>query len=95
MIATKKPVNAFTDFPTPIHGEFLRRQLALACFVALVRLVDDVYAAAAFDNLAVTVAFFYCFQRVNDFHVYIFLNSGRTLPKKAAACQHIKKDASR
>ncbi len=37
-------------------------------FITLVHLVDDIGAAAALDNLAVTVAFFDCFQRVNDLH---------------------------
>ena len=47
-------------------------ELALAGFITLVRLVDDVNASAALDNLAVTVAFFDCFQRVNDLHNSIF-----------------------
>lgn len=53
-LATKKPVNAFTDFPTPIYGEFL----ALAGLETLIHLVDDIDASTTFDNFAVTVAFF-------------------------------------
>lgn len=36
--------------------------LALTGFEALVHLVDDIDAATTFNNFAVTVAFFDCFQ---------------------------------
>jgi hypothetical protein len=62
-------------------------ELPLAGLIALVHLVDDIGAAATFDNFAVTVAFFNGFQRVNDFHGCIFLNSGRTVQNGGYACQ--------
>ncbi len=81
-----------------IHGlsHFLKCQkilLALAGFKTLVRLVDDIDTAAAFDNFAVTVAFFKCFQRVNDLHGLFFrvrvLNCGRTIANPLNSCQDL------
>ena len=43
--------------------------LALAGLKAALRLVDDVKAAAATNNLIVAVAFFQRFQRVLNFHL--------------------------
>jgi hypothetical protein len=43
-------------------------RLTLAGFATRLGLVDDIGAAATTHDLAVAVAFFQSFQRVNDFH---------------------------